>query len=51
MSETATADQLLGSTARWTAGIRAQESARADRLFTDPWAAALAGAEGAARSC
>ena len=37
---------LLGSTARWTAGVRARESAREDRLFNDPWAAALAGKEG-----
>lgn len=45
MSETIT---LLGATARWTASVRARESERADRLFTDPWAAALAGPEGAA---
>ena len=38
----------LGSTARWTAAARAVESAREDRLFNDPWAAALAGPEGAA---
>jgi len=37
---------LLGGTARWTAGVRAMASAREDRLFNDPWAAALAGAEG-----
>ena len=42
------ADHLLASTARWTAAVRAQESAREDRLFNDPWAAALAGPEGAA---
>src|SRR4051812_29590382 len=35
-------------TARFTAVARARESARADRLFDDPWAAALAGAEGVA---
>jgi methyltransferase (TIGR00027 family) len=35
----------LGSTARWTAAARALESARADRLLNDPWAARLAGAE------
>ncbi|MEU7875854.1 SAM-dependent methyltransferase [Dactylosporangium sp. NPDC049140] len=29
--------------ARWTAAARARESARPDRLFDDPWAAALAG--------
>ncbi len=39
---------LLGSTARWTASVRARESAREDRLFNDPWAAALAGQEGQA---
>lgn len=43
----ATPGDLLGSTARWTAAVRAQESAREDRLFDDPWAAALAGKEGA----
>jgi methyltransferase (TIGR00027 family) len=36
----------LASTARWTAAVRAHESRRDDRLFHDPWAAALAGAEG-----
>ena len=41
-------DHLLASTAHWTAAVRAQESAREDRLFDDPWAAALAGPEGAA---
>jgi O-methyltransferase involved in polyketide biosynthesis len=39
---------LLGTTARWTAGVRAKEGERADRLFNDPWAAALAGPEGRA---
>ena len=39
---------LLATTACWTAAIRAQESEREDRLFDDPWAAALAGREGAA---
>jgi methyltransferase (TIGR00027 family) len=38
----------LTSTARWTAAVRAHESRREDRLFHDPWAAALAGAEGEA---
>jgi methyltransferase (TIGR00027 family) len=47
-SEKATSDRSLASTARWAAGVRAMESAREDRLFDDPWAAALAGAEGAA---
>ena len=37
---------ILGSTAYWTAGVRAKESMREDRLFKDPWAAALAGTEG-----
>lgn len=36
----------LASTARWIAAVRAQESRRDDRLFHDPWAATLAGAEG-----
>jgi methyltransferase (TIGR00027 family) len=39
-------DELLGATARWTAAVRAKESARQDRLFYDPWAAALAGQAG-----
>ncbi len=39
---------LLATTACWTAAIRAQESEREDRLFDDPWAAALAGPEGPA---
>jgi methyltransferase (TIGR00027 family) len=39
-------DELLGATARWTAAVRARESARQDRLLYDPWAAALAGQEG-----
>ncbi len=37
----------LEATARWTAAVRAAETGRDDRLFNDPWAAALAGAEGA----
>jgi methyltransferase (TIGR00027 family) len=40
--------QLLAATARWAAAVRAKESARDDRLFEDPWAAALAGPEGQA---
>ena len=36
----------LAVTARWIAAVRAQESRRPDRLFDDPWAARLAGAEG-----
>jgi methyltransferase (TIGR00027 family) len=47
MVEKAMSDQWLGSTARWTAAVRARERAREDRLFDDPWAAALAGKEGA----
>ena len=47
MSEKPIAD-LLGSTAFWTASVRALESCRPDHLFTDPWADALAGETGAA---
>lgn len=36
----------LAATARWTAAVRAMETARDDRLFEDPWAAELAGPEG-----
>jgi methyltransferase (TIGR00027 family) len=46
MSDKLTPGQLLGSTARWTAAVRASEHAREDRLFDDPWAAALAAQEG-----
>ncbi len=46
MSDKATCNNVLGSTARWTAGVRAKESLREDCLFNDPWAAALAGKEG-----
>jgi methyltransferase (TIGR00027 family) len=45
MAEKTTSD-LLASTARWTAAVRAKESLRADRLFNDPWATTLAGKEG-----
>jgi methyltransferase (TIGR00027 family) len=38
----------LGMSARWVAAARAVESARADRLFDDPWADELAGAAGRA---
>ncbi len=38
----------VAQTARWTAAARARESARPDRLFEDPLAEALAGAEGMA---
>ncbi len=46
MSEKPAPDDILGLTARWTAGARARESRREDRLFNDGWAAALAGEEG-----
>jgi hypothetical protein len=36
----------LEATARRTAGVRAGESGREDRLFDDPWAVILAGPEG-----
>lgn len=39
-------DYLLGSTAYWTASVRAKESERTDGLFHDPWAMALAGEVG-----
>jgi methyltransferase (TIGR00027 family) len=42
-----TATQALASTAHWTAAVRAREHVRPDRLIDDPWAAALAGQEGA----
>jgi len=41
-------DHFLGSTAYWTAAVRAMEHARPDRLINDPWAEALAGEVGAA---
>ncbi|MBM7083817.1 class I SAM-dependent methyltransferase [Micromonospora sp. SCSIO 07396] len=46
----ATDDDLSGvaRTARWTAAARARETARPDRLFDDPYAALLAGADGEA---
>lgn len=46
MSDRTTSASYLGATARWTAAVRARESARVDRLFDDPWAASLAGKEG-----
>lgn len=46
MQNKETHDILLGGTSRWTAGVRALESTREDRLFNDPWAAVLAGTEG-----
>ena len=36
----------IAPTSQWTAAARARESERVDRLFDDPLAAALAGAEG-----
>lgn len=48
MTEPVSQHSFLGATARWTAAVRAQETARADALFADPWAAALAGEEGLA---
>jgi O-methyltransferase involved in polyketide biosynthesis len=44
--EKSISNRLLGMTARWAAAVRAAESSREDRLFNDPWAAALAGKEG-----
>lgn len=38
---------LLGATAHWTAAVRARESEREDCLFSDPYAAAMAGDVGA----
>lgn len=38
----------ISATARLTAAARARETRRPDRLFEDPWAAALAGSEGVA---
>lgn len=46
MTSQATPGDPLEATARWTAAVRARESAREDPLFDDPWAAALAGPEG-----
>lgn len=48
MPEKVASEHLLGLTAHWMAAVRARESAREDRLFDDPWAAALAGPEGEA---
>jgi methyltransferase (TIGR00027 family) len=46
MSENASANPLLGLTARHTAAARARESQREDRLFNDRWAEQLSGKEG-----
>jgi methyltransferase (TIGR00027 family) len=48
MSDQILDNPLLASTAYWTAAVRAAESAREERLFDDPWAAALAGPLGRA---
>lgn len=48
MNDTLERNVLLGSTACWTASVRALESRRPDRLFEDPWAESLAGPIGAA---
>lgn len=42
-----TLNQPLASTAHWTAAVRAREHTRPDCVIDDPWAAALAGQEGA----
>lgn len=42
-------DVAASGTAAWIAAARARESARADRLFDDPWAADLAGDAGRSR--
>jgi methyltransferase (TIGR00027 family) len=43
MSSDASRKVVLASSAYWIAAIRAYESEHANRLFTDPWAALLAG--------
>jgi methyltransferase (TIGR00027 family) len=48
MSNHAAPAPSLAATAYWTAAVRAREAARLDRLFDDPWAAALAGEPGQA---
>lgn len=48
MVDNVSSQSLLALTASWTAAVRAQESEREDRLFDDPWASALAGADGLA---
>jgi methyltransferase (TIGR00027 family) len=47
MAECEVSNSTLAATACWTAAVRARESRRADRLFYDPWAEALAGEKGA----
>ncbi len=39
-------EEAVAATARWTAAVRAHESGLPDALFTDPYAADLAGEEG-----
>ena len=46
MSGSVPLSRAVTGTALWIAAARARESARSDALFTDPWAAALAGREG-----
>ena len=46
MSDEIRRDQLLSSTAYWTAAVRGLENARVDHLFSDPWADMLAGTVG-----
>lgn len=48
MFDNLSSSHRLAMTARWTAGARARESQRPDRLFHDPWAEQLAGPEGKA---
>jgi len=48
MTEQIDTHATLAATASWTAGVRARETQREDRLFEDPWAEALAGETGAA---
>ena len=48
MADNIAVGQSLGNTAYWTAAVRALESERVDRLFSDPWAKRLAGEVGAA---
>lgn len=48
MTEGGSGTGSLEATARWTAAVRAAESARADALLRDPWAGALAGPDGMA---
>ena len=48
MQGRASANIPLATTANWTAAVRARETRRADRLFNDEWADALAGPQGEA---